>query len=47
MEATVCQVVEAKAIETAADEQVKVESIATLTSAEMSFIGGGLCVAFV
>ncbi len=47
MEATVCQAVEVNATEAAADEQLKVESITTLSSAEMSFIGGGLCVAFV
>jgi len=38
MEATLCQVVEANVSEIAAEEQ----SITTLTSAEMSYAGGGL-----
>lgn len=38
MEATLCQVVETNVAEIAADEQ----PITTLTSAEMSFAGGGL-----
>ncbi len=46
MEATVCQAVEVKTTEIAADEQVKVESIGVLTSTELSFVGGGLCVWF-
>lgn len=46
MEATVCQAVEVKSLEIAADEPVKVDSISTLSSADMSFIGGGLCVSF-
>lgn len=46
MEATVCQAVEVKSLEIAAEEQVKVDSISTLSSADMSFIGGGLCVSF-
>jgi hypothetical protein len=46
MEALICQAVEAKTADSAADEQVKVDSISTLTSTEMSFIGGGLCVMF-
>ena len=46
MEATVCQAVEAKALEIAADEQPKVDSISTLSSTDMSFVGGGLCVMF-
>jgi hypothetical protein len=42
METTLCQVAEANAAEIAAVEQSPEMSISTLTSAEMSFAGGGL-----
>jgi hypothetical protein len=44
MEATLCQVAEAHVAEIAAAEQSAEQSISTLTSAEMSFAGGGLLV---
>ena len=42
MEAFVCQVSDVNAAEIIADEQVRADSISTLSSAEMSFVGGGL-----
>jgi hypothetical protein len=42
MEAIVCQVAEAKAVEISVDAQAVADSITLLTSTEMSFVGGGL-----
>ncbi len=42
MEAFVCQAADVNAAEINTDEQVKADSISALTSAEMSFVGGGL-----
>ena len=41
METIVCQVAEINATEIVAEAQGKADSISTLTSAEMSFVGGG------
>lgn len=47
MEAFVCQAADAKSAEIITEEQVRDDSISTLTSTEMSFVGGGcLAVAF-
>jgi hypothetical protein len=43
MEATLCQVADANVAEIAAEHATE-QSITTLTSAEMSFAGGGLLV---
>jgi hypothetical protein len=42
MEAFVCQAADVNTAEIINDEQVKADSINSLTSAEMSFVGGGL-----
>jgi hypothetical protein len=42
MEAIVCQAAEINAAEINADLNDKADSIDTLTSTEMSFVGGGL-----
>jgi hypothetical protein len=41
METIVCQAAQINAAEAAVEAQVAVESISTLSSAEMSFVGGG------
>lgn len=45
MEAFVCQATDVNLSEIVAEEQVKADSISTLTSTEMSFVGGGTMVA--
>jgi len=45
MEAFLCQATNANVAEIVAEEQVKADSISTLTSTEMSFVGGGTMVA--
>jgi hypothetical protein len=47
METIVCQAADINVAEISVQAQVAVDSISTLTSAEMSFVGGGcLAVAF-
>jgi hypothetical protein len=41
METIVCQAADVNATEIVAEAQSKVDSISTLSSAEMSFVGGG------
>lgn len=45
MEATICQVDAIKNAEVISDAQGQADSINTLTSTEMSFVGGGLLAA--
>lgn len=47
MDAIVCQAAEEKVVEIVSGEQAKPETIMTLSSADLSFIGGGLCVVFI
>ncbi len=42
METFVCQATDVNAAEIIVDEQVKADSISTLTSSELSFVGGGV-----